>query len=347
MNKLLILLGVFICLAGSTAQSPFSGEVDSLILKGIDQTINCQFDSAENTYKQIIGLHPHHPVGYFYQATNLQSKMMDYETTLWEDSFYVYIDETKRLSTELIGRGDEDPWTIFFLGSAYSYQGLYQVRSGKILSGFINAGKAVGFYKKVLKMDPDFHDANMGLGNYKYWSGHFYQYLQWLPWIRDERPEGIEMVQRAVDHGTFTYWFGMNILGWMAYDRKEYEAALDIFQKGMVKYPESRFFLWGLADTYFAKGDYQQAVDHFEKLIVSIQRGKINNGYNETICRLKIGTSLYRMKQLEAALHEFIVLLDRKLDKRTARRLKKELRSAEDLKKQCAMKLGRVKVIYE
>ena len=83
-------LTIFILLSSNfcSGQTPFSGKMDSLILKGMDYTINTQFDSAMITYQEVIDLYPEHLVGLFYQATALQSKMMDYETNEWEDLFF-------------------------------------------------------------------------------------------------------------------------------------------------------------------------------------------------------------------------------------------------------------------
>ncbi len=347
MKRTITLLLIIFWMSPITGMSPFSSEIDSLILRGLDQTLCCQFDSAENTYQQITDRHPGHPLGYFYQAANLQSKMMDYETDLWEDLFYDYTEKAISLSIQRIDGGDEDPWTYFYLGSAYSYQGFFKAKTGSLLSGFVSASRGIRTFKKVMELDSTLYDTYLGLGNYKYWSGRFYKYLQWLPWIHDEREEGIRMIQISVNQGAFSHWVGLNSLGWIEFDRNNFPAALAIFQRGLEKYPESRFFLWGLADTYFEMEDYSNAIPLYSQLLTSIQAAKLNNGYNETECQIKLAESYYMIEQYETALHLCIQILEKKLDKKIARRLKKQVKMAEEYRKNSAVALGRVKVIRE
>jgi tetratricopeptide (TPR) repeat protein len=347
MKHIMILFCICLWISPARPQNPLSAEMDSLILRGIDHTFCCQFDSARNAYQQIIDRYPGHPAGYFYQAANLQSEMMDYETDLWEIPFYEYIEEVIRLTSLNIDRGDENPWTYFYLGCAYSYKGLFQAKTGNLLSGFISASKGIGHLKKVVDTDSTLYDAYLGLGNYKYWAGKFYKFLRWLPWIRDERTEGIQMIQSAVERGTFSYWVGMNSLGWIEFDRKNYRDALAIFRKGMEKYPGSRFFLWGLADSYFAMHDYSSALVYYQQLLASLRNVKMNNGYNEIQCSVRCAIAFYALKQYETALHLCITILDRKVDTQTARRLKKQYAIAEEYKKLSAEALGRIKIIRE
>lgn len=340
------LLFGFIC-SSIMGQSPFSPEVDSLILRGIDQTFLCKFDSAKATFQKVIDLYPDHFVGYFYQAATFQSEMMDYETNQWEDDFYRLIEKAIRMGKKQIDECDNDPWTYFYLGSAYSYKGLYQGKTGSYISGFISARKGLRHLQKAMELDSTLYDAYMGLGTYKYWSGRFYKFLKWLPWIRDERDEGIRMVKLSVERGTFSYWVGLNSLAWIEYDRKNYVEALGLFQKGLEKYPGSRFFIWGVADCYFGLGHFAKAVVFYEDLLSSIQCSDFNNGYNEIECLVKIVLSRYALMEYEEAFHKCEIILEKKVKKEIAKRLNKHFQIAEDYKKRCVEALGRKSVILE
>jgi len=316
-------------------QSSFSMEVDSLILRGIDQTFICHFDSALGTFQKVIDRYPDHIVGYFYQAATLQSKMMDYETDRWEKEFYRLVDEARRTGIKQIEEGDENPWTYFYLGSAFSYKGLYQAKSGGLVSGFLSARKGLGYLRKALERDSTLYDAYLGLGSYQYWSGRFSKYLDWLPGIRDERDEGIRMVKLSVENGTFSYWVGINSLAWIEYDRKHYRIALSLFKKGVEKYPGSRFFLWGVADTYFRLGYHVQAAKVYNDLLVSIQNDSINNGYNEVVCRFKLVRTHLALKQYEEALHHCDAILERKVSPNIERRIERRLEYTKEYRKKC------------
>ena len=87
MRIFLICVLVLVIALSAAGQSPFSTEVDSLILAGIDQIYACRFDSAMTFFLDVTDIHPDLCVGYFYQAVTLQTMMMDTESNLMEDEF--------------------------------------------------------------------------------------------------------------------------------------------------------------------------------------------------------------------------------------------------------------------
>ena len=321
------------------SQSPFPAHVDSLILRGIDFTFNCCYDSASSVFKKVTDRYPDHIVGYFYQAATLQSKMMDFETNFWEEDFYTLIDTALGYGDRHLKTDETDPWVFFYIGTCYSYKGLYQVKNGNFLSGFSSARKGQKYLKKVLEIDSTLYDAYLGLGGYKYWSSRFKRYLWWLPWVTDDREEGIQMATLAVERGTFSYWVGVNNLGWIEYDRKNYWGALNLFRRGLRRYPESRFFLWGVADSYYKLGMYRKAMNIYQVLLTSIKKESIDNGYNEAQCRLKLAFSHFALKDYQEALDQFDAILDRKVSRKIEKRLGHHYRLSQDYRRRCLEKM--------
>ncbi len=320
-------------------QNPKYSKIDSIIITGIDQTFMSDFDSAMATFQKLVEMFPDHIMGYFYKAATLQSKMMDYETDLWEEEFYRLIEKAIQTGRKQIERGDADPWIYFYLGSSISYQGLYQAKSGSLLNGIINSRRGIKYLQKAVEKDSSLFDAYLGIGSYKYWSGRFYKYLKWLPWIKDERDEGINMIILSISKGKFSYWVGINTLAWIQYDRKQYYNALRLFKKGLTKYPGSRFFLWGVADCYFRLEKYQKASAWYFNLLSSIRRCKPKSMYNEIVCRLKIVISEFKLKNYEEALSQCNAILRLNIEDKIRKRAFKHLSKAKSYKKKCLEKL--------
>ncbi|MFO7891207.1 MAG: tetratricopeptide repeat protein [bacterium] len=316
-----------------SAQTPFTDKTDSLILKGINQTFECNFDSAMYLFQRVKKQYPDHPVGYFYQAATLQSKMMDEESTQMEEQFYAYIDTAIRLGEKRIR--ENDAWIHFYLGTSYSYKGLFLGKQKKIIPAFLTAKKGVNYLEKTLEIDPTLYDAWLGLGSYMYWSGFFYRNLKWLPWIRDKRDQGVEKIRLSISKGTFSYWVGLNSLGWIEYNRENFNQAIKLFQKGCKKYPNSRFFLWGVGDCYFKMGEHKKAVEVYERLLQSIIHNTSNNGYNEVECRTHLMVSYFYLEQYEKCYHHCSAILSRKTDKSIAKRLEKHYNAAENFRIRC------------
>jgi len=306
---LLLLFPLF----GLKAQYIFNQKTDSLILSGIHQNFACQFDSASQTFQHLVDSMPNHPVGYFHQAVVLQSKMLDLETDLWESDFFRLLEKTITLSQKQSDNADE-PWLLYYTGSAYCCKGLYQAQKGSYLSGYLSARKGTKFLKKAVDQDATLYDVYLLLGGYYYWSGRFSKFIRWLPFVGDKRDEGIEMLQLAVEKSAFSHWPAVENLAWVEYDRKNFQTALYLFKKGLNQFPQSRFYLWGTADSYFRLGDYQRAAYLYESLLRIVMELPFNNGYNEIVCRFKLVKTYHEFQQFEKALHHCQQILKKKLE---------------------------------
>ncbi len=302
MRKKNVLFLYLLILSGTLfSQSPFSVKIDSLIHKSIDLGIMSQFDSAIRTLDDVTEAHPDHPVGFFYKAATIQSRMMDYEDNQWEDLFFQYIDSTLSKAEKVIETDPDDPWAYFYCGGAWSYLGLYQAKSGQLVAGFRSARKGLSYLRKAVEMDTEIYDAYLALGNYNYYSGKYQRFLNWLPGIRDTRKKGIHMIQKSITDSSFTYWAGINSMGWIEYDRQNYDEAAALFQYGLANYPGSRFFLWGLADTYYKSNNWEKAIPVYREILKSVQSERINNHYNEIICLSRLAVCYSQMGKYEMA----------------------------------------------
>lgn len=333
-KRILILFFGFAYTIGTFGQSPFSSDVDSLILKGFDYTFVTQFDSAMMIYQKLTEEYPNHPVGYFYQAATLQSKMMDRESTEDEILFNQLIETALEKGEACIENNGEDPWVLFYLGSAHSYKGLFQAKSGGLVKGFISAKKGLDYLEDTVKQDETIYDAYLGLGNYKYWAGKYYKYLRWLPWIRDERNEGIQMIKTVIEKSTFSYWVGINSLGWIEVDRENYKEAAVLFQKGLDVYPESRFFLWGLGASYLKDESWIQAMVAYKRILDSLE-GEKQNGYNEAECRLKLAQCYFALRYYRECQMHADAILNLEVTSEIKGRIGKHLKEAKKLKTEC------------
>ena len=316
-------------------------QIDSLIRRGIDLVVSCEFDSALAIFRTITDRHPDLPGGYFFQAAALQSKMMDAELDLWEDEFYMFIDRAIEIGSVRNENGDGDAWNAFYLGSSMTYKGLYQARSGNVLGAFFSAKRGAQILRTVVELDSTLYDAYLGLGNYMYWSGRFSAIFRWFPWVHDEREEGIRLVGLAIEKGLFSRGMGLNSLGWIAYDRKAYGEALIHFQQGLALYPRSRFFKWAIADTYYRMRCYDQAAEIYGDLLRFIESGWQNDTTNEIICRYKLMKTRFDAGDFPGALVQCDLILSCDLDSQMADGVRKRLRSTERYRKQCLEEMDR------
>jgi len=329
-------IGCFLLLsAAATAQTPFSPALDSMICRGIDQTIMCRFDSALATFSRVRDARPGHSAGYFYLAATIQSRMMDYERNDSADDFYRLIDKAISLGEDSASSEDTGAWHLFYLGSSYMYKGMFQVKTGSMLAGFISAKKGTAMLRRAVEQDSALWDAFLGIGNYAYWSGRFYKYLKWLPWISDQREQGLAMLNTAVEKATFSRWIAINSLAWVEYDRGNYFKALSMFRQGERRYPKSRFFTWGIADCLFRLNDYKSALFAYEELLKDVQENTPNWGYNEAEILKKMLLSCFGLKLYEQCEKHAQAILSLKCPPDVQKRIKKHRIIAEEYLVRC------------
>ncbi|MBD3287209.1 tetratricopeptide repeat protein [candidate division KSB1 bacterium] len=323
---LLLVLSGTNCIVGAS-------QPDSLILYGIDQSIRQNYASAESTFTRLINESPEHPRGYFFLAATLQSKSMDFETDIWEDEFILTLDKAENRARKLLRINDEDEWARFYLGSALSYRAFYDGKKNRFVSAIKRGLAGISELNKVIAIDSTMYDAYLGIGSYKYWRSKFTRYLDWLPLIKDERELGIKMVKLAAEKGTYTKYAAINALVWILIDHGDVSEALKWVLKGLSKYPQSRFFLWGAAKTYFNLQQYDNAIKYYQNILGTVQQEKLNNHYNEIICYYKIAECHFKLQQHDQAALTLEKIRSFEIESKIRDRLKDIYSKSEELQK--------------
>jgi tetratricopeptide (TPR) repeat protein len=133
---------------------------------------------------------------------------------------------------------------------------------------------------------------------------------------------------------------GLNSLGWILYDRGQYEEALTQFRRGLGRHPQSRFFIWAVADTYFRMGLFEKAEVLYEQLLEYIESSAQNDGYNEVICRFKLMKTLFAAREYSNALEACNAILSWSGDALTRQRLKSRLKETKQYRQRCVAALA-------
>ncbi len=320
-------------------QSGFGSDIDSLINRGIELSIVHNYAAAESIFANIISENPDSPTGYFFMAATIQSKMMDFESDRWDEDFHHFIQKTLSAAEKQLAEHPKDSYSLFYRGSALSYLAFYNGRKKEYVSALKNAVAGISKLKELSKIDPEFEDVYFGLGSYKYWRSHATRHLNWLPLLSDDRREGIRMVQRTVENGRYTRYAAMNQLIWMLLDAGRSGEAFSWALRGLQKFPNSRYFLWGSAKSALALDELSDAEDYFNLLLNSITAEPFNNGYNEYICRINLAEIYFEQEKYSRAAVQIEKLSALKLVPEIWNRLNDQRERADQLTKKM-LKMG-------
>jgi Tfp pilus assembly protein PilF len=264
----------------------------------IDLTINTDFDSALYIVNKQIEKDHNDYRAYFYLAATLNSKMTHFENQDEFDQFNMAIDKTIQLIEEQLDNnaGLSDPiyaQLLFYKGSAYGYRAYYQGATGNWLGAISNGIKSVGDLKESLESDSTVYGAYLGIGVYKYWRYSRLKFISWLPFIPDDRDEGIKMITTAISHDSLSRYMAMHQLVYILLDYGHTERAIYFAEKIVDKYPQSQFMWWAKAHAYFKYKDLHKATSAYLNLHRLIEADEQRNIAHLLKCNLKLAL-IYR-----------------------------------------------------
>ena len=300
----LIISQFFIVAASAFYQAGSAGGVnlqDSLINASIEQSIVHNYAAAESAAVELIKLEPDSPAGYFYRAGVVNSMMVDYEENHREEDLFRYLDQAVEIASQRIEGEPDNPWHHFYLGGAKAYLAFQHLRSGHYFSALTNGMKALSELDRAIEIDSTLYDAYLGIGNYKYWITRRTEFIRWFPFIPDKREEGIRLMYVAMREGRYSWSSAASALAWVLIDAERYEETLEVIEKPLEVYPDSRFFLFAQARCLYEMGRYEESIESYTKLLKNIRSAERNNRFNEIGILAKLAEANYALERFEEA----------------------------------------------
>jgi tetratricopeptide (TPR) repeat protein len=210
------------------------------------------------------------------------------------------IDEAVRMTTAEPARAES--W--FYLGAAYGVRAQYRVYRSDRLAAARDGKRIKESLEKALALDPAMHDAEFGIGMYRYYAGvapamfRFLRFLLLLP--GGDRQGGLEQLERAARLGVLVKGeaqYQIQVL-YLWYERKSKEA-LAIIRDLQQRYPHNPLFRQveaDVLDVYFH--DHAASLKASEHLLMLARDGKVFRAdIAERMARRNITRQLNAMKK--------------------------------------------------
>lgn len=310
-------------------------EITALILEGTQATIRENYELAEKNFKEIISREPENPAGYFFLAGCYQTQMIDLESDFREDEFYRNLEKSIQLSKNRVKEDEDDVRAHFYLGNSYGSIAVYDANHKRWWSGLKKGLKAKSALKKVIELDSTFYDAYLGLGSYHYWASVVTKMLRWLPFFRDERKRGIEEVKLAADKSLYSRESAEYNLTYIYLEEKKYRKAIGLAKRMNQEFPESKLFLWPLAEAVYLKRDWMGAIGWYQRILELIGNPDPSGYFNAIECRERIAECYFNLKMFDKCKQECEKILEYPLSKEVQKKQKKKLKKTETRVKKC------------
>lgn len=155
------------------------------------------FASARDSGLAFLKAEPANPIGYFLLAVTYYSISNQFRTDRCTDTTYSYLDTCITLTKTLLEDDKSNPDLYFILGSALGYRALSKGAHASWWSVLKDANSSGSNLKKCIELDSTYMDAWFGIGAAHYWKSAKAKFLTWLPFIKDNRNQGIREILLA------------------------------------------------------------------------------------------------------------------------------------------------------
>ena len=260
----------------------------AVINRAIDSTIREDYSGAILLMDSLIRAEPDRPEGWFFRAAIQSIRMTDEESFRHEAAFLADLDSAETRALQLEPVSHDTPDVAFCLASITSYRAYHASRREEWLKAVSLGLGAVRSFERVQELWPDFPDVRLGLGNYLFWKSVKMRAFQWMPFIEDERREGIRLVESARRSGEYHSWVAASNLSWMYLEDKQPQQALEICEEGLAHYPGSRLFLFPLGDALIQLQQWPRAEEVWRTILAQLESPTQNSGVNRVICHEKL-----------------------------------------------------------
>ncbi|HEX8922915.1 MAG TPA: hypothetical protein VF766_15680 [Pyrinomonadaceae bacterium] len=240
---------------------------------GFEALYNLDYETARKSFREIERLFPDHPAGPQFLAATLWAQTLNesrrLQSSLYNtESFYEQKEdkpdprmvaqffELTRTASQLakarLRRDPKDVEALYFLGATEGLKAAFATGVQRSFRAALSDGSSsVDRHREVIKLNPDFHDAELTIGLYEYVVGSLpgpVKLMMSLIGTRGSKKRGLLTIQRVAEQGSFARDDARALLIVLLKREKRYEDALLISRELGAKYPRNYLFKLESAD---------------------------------------------------------------------------------------------------
>jgi hypothetical protein len=239
--------------------------------------VNQNYITSECLLKRIIGTQPENMEALYLLLAVEQTRVLDYESySIEADTFNARALATLNVFNKALPgtKGRDNLNCLFYIGSTLGGISIMQAKVGNWPSAIHSGLSSLGYFKRVIKVDPYYFPAYLGIGFFNYYIS---QNLKWLPFFGDRRKDGVEQIRLATKSDFPYSLVARNSLCWILIENNEYHAADSVASGVLRELPDNTIFIRLKARIALWKNEWPAAIFWSKKLIeLSEKRTPVN-----------------------------------------------------------------------
>lgn len=349
--KYLSVLILLLCATVASAQQATPWLTDTerarfeeLRRSGLDALYNIDYEKANRDFKEIVRLYPNHPGGYqllaarlwiktLYESRRLQSSLYSSE------SFYSSGDdkvdpkivtefrnltrEARRLAEAKLKQEPKNIEALDFLANTEGLKAAFEEAvERRHFAALRDGNDAVNHHREVLKLDPEYIDAQITIGLYEYVVGSLplpVKILAGATGFRGSKKRGLKMLEQVAANGRWAQDDAKSVLVLLYTREKRYADVVKLTRELSAKYPRNYLLRLENADALVSlaaqkrkekdvAGAVQAEKEAFESFDEMLRDREVRNAAGRALdlIHFKYGEALLTAGYNERAAKEFL-----------------------------------------
>jgi len=261
----------FVASVPSSAQEHHA-RLDALRAEGYEALYNLDYETARARFKKMIELAPDNPAGAQCYASSLWVQHLNeawkLKVALYNDKssdnksrvdskqseeFRSWTRQVKQLSQARLKKDPKDVEALYFLGAAEGLEAAFAAGvERKFMPAFRSGQDSVDHHRAVLKLAPDFHDAELTIGLMNYVVGSLplpAKMIAATMGVRGSKKRGLENLERVAKEGKWAKDLSRMMLIDLYKRERRFQDAAEMARQLSEKYPRNNLFKLQMTET--------------------------------------------------------------------------------------------------
>jgi hypothetical protein len=286
-----------------TVFSQQQAQLDTLRAEGYEALYNLDYEGARRRFQKMVELAPDDPAGAQCLASSLWLQQLNesyqLKSTLYSnsetkektdrrqtDEFRKWIRRAKTLSEARLKKEPRNIEALYYLGAAEGLEAAYTAQVERKYVAALRAGtNALEHHREVIKLSPEYHDAELTIGLHNYIIGSLSLPLKMIAGtmgVHGSKKRGLETLERVTVEGKWARDLARILLVDIYKREKRYEDAVKMARQLSDKYPRNYLYKLQMADALTSqiatlqkkKAPFKSEENELQNIFTALSRDK-------------------------------------------------------------------------
>jgi tetratricopeptide (TPR) repeat protein len=261
---------------------------EALRVTGSEALFNLDYETARQAFKEMAQAFPNYPAGpqfladslwieTLYQTRRLQSSLYGSDDSFYStsddkadpqvvDRFRTLTRQARLLTEARLKQYPKDPEALYFLGAIEGLKAAFEEAvERRHFAALKDGSDAVDRHREVIKLDPNYHDAEITIGLYDFTVGSLplpIKLLAGVAGFRGSKKRGLATLERVTKEGRWVRDEARTLLIVLYTREKRYAEAASIARELVAKYPPNYLYRLEAADALVLQAAQEREANH-------------------------------------------------------------------------------------